>query len=110
MNACELREANKLWPQTLQASELEAELAACDRWTQPITARMLEDEKARRAVLSYSSYDKLAEAFGIIVDSPGWYTLAAVAIGNSRPAGPRRTASVRCESGKRPYCTCDTCF
>jgi hypothetical protein len=23
---------------------------------------------------------------------------------------PRHTASQRCESGKRPHCTCDTCF
>lgn len=23
---------------------------------------------------------------------------------------PRHTASVRCQSGKRPHCTCDTCF
>jgi len=52
----------------------------------------------------------LAEAFGIVVDSPGWLPLAAVAIGHHRPFGPRRTASVRCASGKRNYCTCDTCF
>jgi len=24
--------------------------------------------------------------------------------------GPRHKASKRCESGKRPHCTCDTCF
>jgi len=24
--------------------------------------------------------------------------------------GPRHEASRRCESGKRPHCTCDTCF
>lgn len=23
---------------------------------------------------------------------------------------PSHTASSRCESGKRPHCTCDTCF
>lgn len=23
---------------------------------------------------------------------------------------PRHSASTRCESGKRPHCTCDTCF
>lgn len=23
---------------------------------------------------------------------------------------PRHTASFRCESGRRPHCTCDTCF
>lgn len=26
------------------------------------------------------------------------------------PMMPRHTASERCESGKRPHCTCDTCF
>ena len=24
--------------------------------------------------------------------------------------GPHHKASARCESGKRPHCTCDTCF
>lgn len=24
--------------------------------------------------------------------------------------GPKHKASERCESGKRPHCTCDTCF
>jgi hypothetical protein len=24
--------------------------------------------------------------------------------------GPKHDASPRCESGKRPHCTCDTCF
>jgi hypothetical protein len=24
--------------------------------------------------------------------------------------GPRHQPSQRCESGKRPHCTCDTCF
>lgn len=26
------------------------------------------------------------------------------------PMMPRHTASEHCESGKRPHCTCDTCF
>jgi hypothetical protein len=26
------------------------------------------------------------------------------------PMMPRHMASSRCESGKRPHCTCDTCF
>ncbi len=26
------------------------------------------------------------------------------------PMMPRHTASELCESGKRPHCTCDTCF
>ena len=26
------------------------------------------------------------------------------------PMMPRHSASERCESGKRPHCTCDTCF
>lgn len=26
------------------------------------------------------------------------------------PMMPRHAASERCESGKRPHCTCDTCF
>lgn len=30
--------------------------------------------------------------------------------GKDGPMGPRHTASDRCRSGKRPHCTCDTCF
>jgi len=26
------------------------------------------------------------------------------------PMMPSHTASARCESGRRPHCTCDTCF
>lgn len=26
------------------------------------------------------------------------------------PHGPRHLASSRCQSGKRPHCTCDTCY
>jgi len=26
------------------------------------------------------------------------------------PHGPRHQPSDRCESGKRPHCTCDTCY
>lgn len=29
---------------------------------------------------------------------------------NSRPFGPNRKASSRCQSGGHDYCTCDTCF
>ena len=32
--------------------------------------------------------------------------IAILDLGN----GPRHNASVHCESGKRPHCTCDTCF
>lgn len=110
MTAKELREANKLWPQNLQASELEAEIASTDAFASPISMRMLLDERQRRQCMSIQAYDKLAESFGIVVDSPGWLSLAAVAIGYGRQPGPRRTPSVRCASGKRPYCTCDTCF
>jgi hypothetical protein len=31
-------------------------------------------------------------------------------IGFRRPFGPDKFASERCASGKRDYCTCDTCF
>ena len=27
-----------------------------------------------------------------------------------RPFGPMKRASDRCQSGRRDYCTCDTCF
>jgi hypothetical protein len=30
--------------------------------------------------------------------------------GKEGPMGPRHTASPRCQSGKRPHCTCSTCF
>lgn len=30
--------------------------------------------------------------------------------GMSAPMAPRHRASALCESGKRPHCTCNTCF
>lgn len=56
------------------------------------------------------AYDTLAERLGVVVDAPGWLVRATETIGFRRPPGPRRTPSPRCESGKRPYCACDTCF
>jgi len=46
--------------------------------------------------VSYIAWDNLAD-LGPVPTFP-------------RPTGPSRTPSTRCESGKRPYCTCDTCF
>jgi hypothetical protein len=34
----------------------------------------------------------------------------AVASGRNHSEGPRHEASPRCESGKHPHCSCDTCF
>lgn len=56
------------------------------------------------------AYDEAAEAAGIVVDSFRWLTAAEAALGFGRPPGPRRTPSIMCESGRRPYCTCDTCY
>lgn len=76
-----------------------------------------EDAMKKLALMEFdprndcAAYDTLAEeTHRIVVDSPGWLPKAAAAIGYPRPCGPRRTPSPRCESGKRPYCTCDTCF
>ena len=42
-----------------------------------------------------------------IVTEEGCPTCAELARGSF---GPPHDASPRCESGKRPHCTCDTCF
>lgn len=60
---------------------------------------------------SEAAWDKLADSL-----RPGWETedgghyAVRQQIGFGRPFGPRRLASDRCQSGKRNYCTCDTCF
>jgi len=56
------------------------------------------------------AFDNAAEAAGITVGADGWLRDAEAMLGFMRPPGPNRKPSVRCESGKRPYCTCDTCF
>lgn len=48
MNARELREAGKLWPQTLSNVELKRNINECDPSANPITWRMLWDEWKRR--------------------------------------------------------------
>ena len=63
-----------------------------------------------RAQENCIAYDTLAERLGIVVGSDGWAVAAKAAIGFSRPFGPCKHASPRCESGRRDYCTCDTCF
>ena len=49
------------------------------------------------------------ERLGVIhPDCPGcreWYEHPT-----ADPMAPRHTPSARCESGKRPHCTCDRCF
>jgi len=48
----------------------------------------------------YMVWDQEAEAIG-----PD-----AVEVLGPRPFGPSKVASRFCKSGRRPYCTCDTCF
>ena len=55
-------------------------------------------------------WDAAAEAAGIVVGAPGYVKDGREKLGEDRPFGPSRIPSPRCESGKRPYCTCDTCF
>lgn len=56
------------------------------------------------------AWDSAAEAHGVVIGSPGYVREGREVLGFDRPAGPSRLASTRCESGKRNYCTCDTCF
>ena len=48
MTARELREAGKLWPQTLTNLELVNEIRACSPHLEPISNTMLCDEYKRR--------------------------------------------------------------
>lgn len=56
------------------------------------------------------AWDDAAEAAGIQIGSFGWGSDGEERLGFPRPMGPNRIPSARCESGKRPYCTCDTCY
>jgi len=56
------------------------------------------------------AWDTEAEKHHVVIGEPGYCVLGAVALGFGRPPGPSRIPSSRCASGKRPYCTCDTCF
>jgi hypothetical protein len=58
----------------------------------------------------YTDWDTAAERAGIVIGAPGWGLDGEARLGFPRPVGPYRTPSVRCESGKRPYCTCDICW
>ena len=59
---------------------------------------------------SYHAWDLAAEAAGVVIGSFGYVAAGRKLLGFDRPPGPSRVASTRCESGKRNYCTCDTCF
>ena len=69
-----------------------------------------EDSEVSEAEKDPMAWDKLAEAAGVEIGRPGYERVGARLLGFERPFGPRREPSERCESGKRPYCTCDTCF
>lgn len=56
----------------------------------------------------YAAWDEEAIRLGHWKN--GGPTPEARAVLGPRPMGPSRKASSRCESGKRDYCTCDTCF
>jgi hypothetical protein len=60
--------------------------------------------------LTPMAWDEAAIAAGVDLNAFGWGRAGAAALGEERPFGPSREPSERCESGKRPYCTCDTCF
>jgi len=61
--------------------------------------------------VSPREWDEAARAKGVDIDDPEYMPAAQRAMGNvPRPPGPSRHPSPRCESGKRLYCTCDTCF
>lgn len=53
------------------------------------------------------AWDDMAITLGV---NPDNYVAARERLGFPRPFGPSRKASPRCKSGKRDYCTCDTCF
>lgn len=56
------------------------------------------------------AWDNAAEAQGIVIGAPGYVRDGREKLGFDRPFGPSRIPSSRCESGKRPYCTCDLCW
>lgn len=58
----------------------------------------------------WRAWDKLAEHLGLDPENPEQRAEARYRLGIARPVGPRKTASVRCQSGRRDYCTCDTCW
>lgn len=72
----------------------------------------LEDEASKlvEARTNCVMWDAIVEKLGIVVDARGYIADGRALLGFDRPAGPSRKASDGCESGKRDYCTCDTCF
>ena len=71
------------------------ELPDCPTLWAMIAGRLAEEteEKARTSAFAW---DRLTER-GVKLDFP-------------RPFGPSKKASPYCRSGRRDYCTCDTCF
>lgn len=68
-------------------------------------ARAVEGDRAR-LVKALESVTKDVRAWDLASDAFGEDLRDFV----SRPFGPNRKASDRCESGKRDYCSCDLCF
>lgn len=66
-----------------------------------------EDRSAARTA---AEWDAAAAAAGIAVEPGDRMALVAIDTLGPRPFGPYPVASERCESGRRPYCTCSTCF
>lgn len=56
------------------------------------------------------AWDSAAEALGVVIGSHAYVRAGREALGIDRPPGPSRLPSILCKSGRRPYCTCDTCF
>jgi len=60
--------------------------------------------------VSYVDWDTAVELAGLSLTEFGWMRLAREFGFPPRPPGPNKYASPRCESGRKNYCTCDTCF
>ncbi len=55
-------------------------------------------------------YEWDKEADRLVPDWENGRYFEVVKLIGERPTCPSRRASAMCESGKRNYCTCDTCF
>lgn len=72
------------------------------------TVESWESESARTSCFAW---DKIADRMMSDWESVyGGMVKAEKLVGFARPFGPNRKAGSGCESGKRDYCTCDSCF
>lgn len=71
---------------------------------------MTFEEMTKYPTMPSREFDAAAEAAGFDLRARGWLVDAQEHLKRTREPGPYKYASARCESGRRDYCTCDTCF